>query len=338
MPLAAYSTGMTDEREDEAVPEAPRLSQQDAMALIMGAAPVEDEAAKAKPGRKRPKLGRPSLPRPSLPRLPGVRAGRSDATPEPAMASGPAYAAAPAFAPAAAMPAAHPAPPPATPAARPGMTRDPGPGRAAANAGLAAQPAAAAPGRLGGLRLDDLSAMLRDPRKAARDPRILAGGVVAVGVVLLGLSLLGGGGNPAGGPGAGASASAPAGAGAASAAPGVATLQLTGKVEGTYTLAGSAGFGRPGNGQLASTWADATGTTLALTGRTASGTRTTAAELVLVVTVLVNGAPVTFTSDEGDCTIGMAEKVFTVQGSFVCPEVASDDGKVKLKITGTYQT
>jgi hypothetical protein len=36
MPLAAYSTGVTDEGDDEAVPEPPRLTQQDAMALIMG--------------------------------------------------------------------------------------------------------------------------------------------------------------------------------------------------------------------------------------------------------------------------------------------------------------
>ena len=67
-------------------------------------------------------------------------------------------------------------------------------------------------------------------------------------------------------------------------------------------------------------------------------TRTTTADLILTVTVVARGAPATFTSEAGECTVGMAEKLLNVTGSFVCPEITSDDGRVTLKITGTYKT
>ena len=170
-----------------------------------------------------------------------------------------------------------------------------------------------------------------------RDPRVLFGGMIAVGVVLLGVSFLGGG-NLAGGAGPDASASSAPGAVVAP-TPGAATIQLTGEVEvdvqpdRQHRLRAS-----PRDGQLASTWTDASGTALALTGRAGSGTRTTTPDLILTVTVVARGAPATFTSEAGECTIGMAEKMFNVTGSFVCPEITSDDGRVTVKITGTYRT
>ena len=113
---------------------------------------------------------------------------------------------------------------------------------------------------------------------------------------------------------------------------------MTGELEGTFSLTGSTGLGLPPDGQLASTWTDATGSALALTGAAGSGTRTTTPELVLTMTVVVRGASLEFTSEAGECTVGMAEKMFNVSGSFVCPEITSDDGRVTVKITGTYRT
>jgi hypothetical protein len=122
------------------------------------------------------------------------------------------------------------------------------------------------------------------------------------------------------------------------AGPGPATIQVTGRVDGSFTLTGTAGFGKPTDGQLASTWADSTGTGLSLSGRVGSGTRTTSGELVLSVIVIVDGAPVLFQSEDGECFVGMAEKMSNVTGSFVCEELTSTNGRVTLKITGNYQT
>ena len=192
------------------------------------------------------------------------------------------------------------------------------------------------PGRTWGLNLGDLGTTLRNPRTAVRDPRVLFGGLIAIGVVLFGVSLLGGG-NAAGGPVPGATASAGPGIGVP-AGPGPATVQVTGRIEGSFTFTGTAGFGKPTDGQLASTWADSEGGALTLAGRVGSGMRTTSGDLVLTVTVLVDGNPVTFVSEDAECFVNMAEKMANVSGSFVCEEITSADGRVKLKITGTYQT
>lgn len=318
LPLAAYSTGaVADEPDDEIVDEPSHpLSQQEAVALAMGIdAPAKAEPAKPDPepaagprAARRPRLSlpRPSLPRPSMPAMP--RLGFRSRTA--AVAESPFHIEPPAMT----MSVAHvpTATPPTTPRA------------------------IGVPGQAWRLDLGDLRTKLRDPRTAVRDPRVVFGGLIGIGVVLLGVSLLGGG-NSAGGPGPGASASAGPGIGVPT-GPGPATLQVTGRVDGSFTLTGTAGFGKPTDGQLASTWADTEGRALSITGRVGSGMRTTSGDLVLSVTVLVDGSPVTFVSEDAECFVNMAEKMANVTGSFVCEELTSDDGRVELKITGTYQT
>ena len=192
LPLAAYSTGAVDDEPDEEIVDEPShpLSQQEAIALAMGieapsnpAPDLEPEPSAPRPGRGRPRLSLPrlALPRPSMPAMPrlGVR-GRTAAVadspfhlepPSRSMSVAQVRAALPA-----AMPAAMPT---ALPAATPGST--------------------GVPGRPWRLDLGDLGTKLRNPRTAVRDPRVLFGGLIAIGVVLLGASLLGGG--TAGGPG-----------------------------------------------------------------------------------------------------------------------------------------
>jgi len=326
LPLAAYSTGIVeDEPEDETSAEPAHMSQQEAVALAMGIAPAEapppeSTAASDVPGRSRLSLPRPSLPRPSLPRLPRFR-GRARAMPaeapfnitaQPAGASGYAPAAS-AYAPAPfSMQAAQ------APAARPLGGALPG-----------------TPGRTRGLDLGDLGARLRNPRTAVRDPRVLFGGMIAIGVVVLGVSMLGGGASSGGGL-PGASASAAPGAGGP-AEPGPATIQVAGDFEATFSLIGAAAYGKPADGNLAATWEDGAGSSVTLTGRV-GGTRTTTPDLTLAITVMRNGTPVTFSSEAGECTIGMAEKLFNVTGTFVCPEITSEGGRFTVNLTGTYST
>ena len=323
LPLAAYSTGIVDDEpeEDFAEPSHP-LTQQEAIALAMGIEPPakpepepepEPGAVPRRSGRPKVSLPRLSLPRPSLPAMPrmGIR-GRTAAVADSPFQLEP---------PTASMSVAHvptvkrAAPSVAAPVATPRSTD--------------------VPGRTWLPDLGDLGARLRDPKTALREPRVLFGGLIAIGVVLLGVSLLGGG-NSAGGPGPDASASAapiavPAG-------PGPATVEVTGRIDGSFTLAGTAGFGKPTDGQLAATWADSAGTGLSLSGRVGSGTRTTSGDLVLSVTVMVDGAPVLFQSEDGECFVGMAETMSNVTGSFVCEELMSADGRMKVKITGNYKT
>ena len=258
LPLAAYSTGVVDDEPDEEIVDESSQphSQQEAVALAMGIdPPAKPEAEPAAPrrGRGRPRLSlpRPSLPRPSMPAMPklGVR-GRTAAVAESPFQLEPPQVSMTVAQVRAEMAAATPT---VTPVATPRAT--------------------GVPGRAWGLNLGDLGTTLRNPRTAVRDPRVLFGGLIAVGAVLLGVSLLGGG-NLAGGPGPGATASAGPGI-AVPAGPGPATVQVTGRIEGSFTLTGTAGFGKPADGQLASVWADSAGTDLALTGRVGSGTRTT---------------------------------------------------------------
>jgi hypothetical protein len=365
MPLAAYSTGVApDEADDEELPEPPHLSQQDAVALAMGmepaTAPPDPTAHESLPRERsmpRPSFPRPSLPRFSLPRI-SLRARRPEPEPSGALAAAmagfghaplaptppskaPRTTRAPAPMPA---PGTTPAPmaaslPTVTPMAASLPTSAPMPSAA----GEASAGAINVPRSPGGARrawpaldLKDLGTTLRNPRAAARDRRVLAVGIVGVGLMVLGASVLLGGG-PGGFGAADASPTAP-GAAAATAPPGAATVTLTGSTSGTYELAGTAGSGRPTGDLLDAAWTDAAGSSLALAGRAGSGTRTTSGELVLTWTVMVDARPVTFTSDAGECTVGMAVKPTSVTGSFVCGRLTSDDGKVTLKVTGTYRT
>lgn len=178
---------------------------------------------------------------------------------------------------------------------------------------------------------------LRNLRGNARDPRLLLGGVIGVGVVLLALSLLVGNGSK--GPAAAdASPSAPALAFASIAPVGDASVELTGALKGTFALTGVTGSGRSPEATLDSSWGDPLGNTLALDGSVSAGTRTTDATFVLSWTVMVDGKPISFASSAGECTVGMAVKPATVSGSFVCHKVKSVDGKYVVGASGTYRT
>lgn len=179
---------------------------------------------------------------------------------------------------------------------------------------------------------------LANPREHLRDPRLLMTGVIGIGVVLLVLSLLGGGGGPSGPAVADASPSAPVTVVATPAPPGNASVELRAGLKGTYELAGATGFGLAADARVDATWSDPLGNTLAIEGLASAGTRTTAADLVLSWTVMVSGAPVTFTSRAGECTVGMAVSNKTLSGSFTCKKVRSDDGKHAAGARGTYRT
>ncbi len=179
--------------------------------------------------------------------------------------------------------------------------------------------------------------VLRNPRANARDPRLLLSGVVAIGVVLLAMSLLGGGGARGQGT-ALASPSAPAGPLITAAPAGNASVEITGAVKGTFDLTSVTGGGRPSGTSMASSWGDPGGDALALGGPVSDGTRMTDAGFVLSWTVMVNGKSVTFTSSRGECVIGMAVKPTTVSGSFTCHKVKSADGKLVVGASGTYRT
>ena len=182
-----------------------------------------------------------------------------------------------------------------------------------------------------------IAELVRHPRTHVRDPRLLLSGVIAIGVVLLGASLLGGHG-----PGATAAAAASPGASAGPvftlAPAGDATVEITGAVKGTFALTGVTGTGRPAGPSMDATWGDALGNVFALGGLVSAGTRATDAGFVLTWTVMVNGKAVTFTSKAGECTVGMAIKPATVSGSFTCHKLKSMDGKLVVGATGIYRT
>lgn len=178
--------------------------------------------------------------------------------------------------------------------------------------------------------------ILRDPRANIRDPRLLLSGVIALGVVLLAVSLLGGGAAKGQGT-ALASPSAPAGP-LVSAGPGNASVEITGALTGTFELTGVTGAGVPSGSSMASSWGDPGGDALAIGGPVSAGTRTTDTSLTLTWTVLVKGKAVTFTSSAGECVIGMAVKPTSVSGSFTCHKVKSADGKLTVGASGTYRT
>jgi hypothetical protein len=164
----------------------------------------------------------------------------------------------------------------------------------------------------------------------------LAAGAAFGGVILVGLLLLAGGGPTPGSANAPASLP-PAPAAIATHEPGSATLVLTGKLNQTLAFAGMSGTGAPG-APIAATWTSTGAETLGIEGAPDRGTRSTDESLVLRFTVTVKNRPVTFTSDAGECTIGMAVNPTNVSGTFVCTSLKSDDGKLVVGATGTYRT
>lgn len=191
-------------------------------------------------------------------------------------------------------------------------------------------------GKLPGLPA--LPEWLAHPRQNLRDPRLLLSGVVGAGLVLLVLSLLLGGGGAAGLAAADASPSAPAFVPTAAPPAGNASVEVTGKLAGTHDLVGASGSGPAVASRIDATWSSSAGAMLGLSGAASPGTRTTDATFVLTWTVVLDGAPVTFISDAGECTVGMAVQPKSVTGSFVCKKLKSDDGKRTLDARGSYRT
>jgi hypothetical protein len=169
-----------------------------------------------------------------------------------------------------------------------------------------------------------------------RTSRVAVGTGFAV-VIVVGLVLLSGGGaspaataaTPTNGPTAAPTITPPSGE---------ASLVLSGGVTGTFPLSGLAGGQHVDGGAVNLGWGDTQQTTLTITGPLDRGTRTTDERLVLVITALVDGAPVTFTSNAGQCTVGMAQVATRVQGSITCHRLKSPDGKLSIEVSGTYRT
>jgi hypothetical protein len=162
------------------------------------------------------------------------------------------------------------------------------------------------------------------------------GGVIAVGAILLvvSLGLPGGPGAAGGDPGA----SQPAVVATVAPPSGAARIEFKGNQSVVYDLVGQTGAGPAVADHVDATWGDGLGNSLALAGRAGSGTRTTSPELVLTLTTRVNDAPVTFVSQAGECTVGMASQPKTVTGSYVCKKLRSDDGLHVIDVSGTYRT
>jgi hypothetical protein len=170
---------------------------------------------------------------------------------------------------------------------------------------------------------------------ARRNPR-LAAGAGFVAVIAVGLMLLGGSSPAPSAAGVLATAGTPT-VPPAVADPGAASLVLTGSVEATLSFTGSAPSPVAAN-VVSAAWADQLENVLTLDGPVDRGTRTTDAGLVLTLGLMVDGKLVTFTSQAGECTIGMASSPKAVSGSFACPKLTSDDGKLTVGATGTYRT
>jgi hypothetical protein len=183
---------------------------------------------------------------------------------------------------------------------------------------------------------DGVPILVRAKAFAAQNPRVAAGGVF-VTMIAVGVLLLGGGGAAPPASGATATQSAPPIV-AVAPDPGAVTLTLTGALNAELALTGTAGAAPTGATAVAASWSDTLQNSLSLAGPIDRGTRTTDARLVLSLTVMINGAPVTFTSRAGECTIGMAVQPNGVTGSLTCRKVRSADGKLTLNASGTYRT
>ena len=169
-----------------------------------------------------------------------------------------------------------------------------------------------------------------------RTSRVAAGAGFAV-VIVVGLVLLSGGGaspaataaTPTKGPTPVPTVVPPSGD---------ASLVLSGAATGTFPLSGLAGGQQVDATTVVLGWGDAQQTTLSIAGPFDRGTRTTDERLVLTLGVLVKGVPVTFTSNAGQCTVGMAQVSGKLQGSFACHKLKSADGKLTIEASGSYRT
>jgi hypothetical protein len=335
LPLAAYSTGVApdedadlDSSEDPDLAPPPALTQQDLAAALAGQPPaaVQPVAPAPRRGFRLPSIKLPSV---SLglgrgraaaleqaapfQAVPGPAAGSIDPAPV-FHAAPPPGVAAPARQPAAFQAVSHPLSQPAVKAAKQPKMRKVTVGAPAAPAGVRS----------------------RVPKVLPRDPRVLAGGAVVIGLALLGFSLLGGGGPGSGSGGPGSSQDTthvqP------TAVPGNASVELTSGGSGTYTLTSATGSGPAVNARIDATWTDVSGQSLGLAGMASQGTRTTDANFVLTWTMLVDGTPVTFTSRATECTIGMAVGPRSIHGTFVCDGLKSADRKRVINLRGSYTT
>jgi hypothetical protein len=334
LPLAAYTTGVVPDEDESLEPDLdpdlvapPALTQRD-----LAAALVEPAVPAAQTSEKKPRGPRPSLKLPS-PRLPSLRRSRTAALQAAAPFQPVAAGAAPAAATSASFQPVSASAPPAP--------------QFHSAAAFQAAPAFEAVQRPGGLgpqptqpkeRVNGAPRAVapRLPRLALRDPRVLAGGVIVVGLALLGFSLLGGG-RPASGS-TGPNSSQNPGAFLPTAAPGNASVEVTSSPAAMHALTGSTGFGAPVNSQLNATWTGATGESLGITGAASQGTRTTDPTFFLSWTMLIDGQSETFTSRASECTIGMAVGVKAVHGTFVCKSLRSGDGRYRIDFRGEYTT
>ena len=343
LPLAAYSTGVVPDEPEELVPDpdlvAASTSPEAGSPADPIAAPTPDAAAR---GGRRPSLRLPSLRRrkvidaasaPFQPVHPSVAAAGGFAAP---MTAVPAAAIPMTAAPMTAIPMTA-APMTAIPMTAAPMTAGPTFAASTVSAPAYGTPSITVPVGSAPPGAKPVSGLPRDPRALLRNPKILAGGVVAIGVVLLAVSLLGGGGPSSGSTGPNSSQ----GTTAAQPTPipvGAATVELTSGLSGIHELTGQTGAGPAVDSQVNATWGDGTGDTLGLTGMASAGVRTTDASFTLTWVTSVAGAAVTFTSTDSECTIGMAVGAKAVSGTFVCKKLTSDDGKKTIDLKGSYRT
>ena len=340
LPLAAYSTGVVPDEPEELVPD-PDLVAEEPTPGVASSTPLEPgspaDSAAAPAAAAAPRGGR----RLSL-RLPALRRRKVvDAASAPFQPVHPSVTATASFAPvsAAAMAPAAMTVAPRTPAPLRPAPMAAGPTFAASTLSAPAfgTPSITVPVGTTPPGARPLSGLGGKPRALLRDPRVLAGGVVAIGLVLLGVSLLGGGG-PASGSGGPNSSQDTTAAQATPVPVGAATVEVTSGGSGIHELTGQTGAGPAVGGQVNATWGDTTGDSLGLTGMASAGTRTTDASFTLTWVTSVAGATVTFTSTDGECTIGMAVGAKAVSGTFVCKKLISDDGKKTMDLKGSYRT
>jgi hypothetical protein len=342
LPLAAYSTGVAPDEDDALDPNAdpdlpppPALTQHDLAAALAGQppAPVQPVAPAPRRGFRMPSMKLPSL---NL----GLGRGRAAALeqaapfkPVPGAVVAPA-AAAPADPP----PVYHAVAGPGQQAAFQAVSQPaPAPSRSVAQpmAKPAKQPkmrkvTVAPPGAPAGLRG-------RSPQALLRDRRILAGGVVVIGLALLGFSMLNGGG-PGSGSGGPTKSQDTTAVLPTPAVLGNASVEVTAGGTGTFALTSATGSGPAVNSRIDATWTAPTGESLGLAGMASQGTRATDPNFVLTWTMLIDGTSVTFTSRAAECTIGMAVGAKTVHGSITCKALKSADGKHRIDFRGAYTT
>ena len=332
LPLAAYSTGVVPDEPEELVPD-PDLVSDPTEGLT---APTAEAPSLAVAAAEAPEAV-PKAPRRVSLRLPALRRKMAvDAASAPFQPVHPSVAAAGSFTAVTAAPMAA-APMAAAPMAAAPMAAAPTFAASTLSAPLYGTPSITVPVGTSTPAAKPLGLLGRKPRELLRDPRVLAGGIVAIGLALLGVSLLGGGGPSSGAAGPGSSQNTTL----AQPTPvpvGAATVEQTGALKGTFELTGQTGAGPAVESQVNATWGDSTGDTLGLTGLASAGTRATDANFVLTWSTFVAGAPVKFTSNDGECVIGMAVGAKAVSGGFVCKKLTSDDGKRTIDLKGTYRT